>query len=461
MYLVPIRFSTKSEADRRGGFWSDNRFGKRKGNVHPRARRSRRYLAYAGLLVGFCVLLAFAGCGTIAGSGQLIVAGGGVNFGAVTVGKIGTATVSFKNLGAGAVSVSSVNITGGPFAVAGSIRYPVNVAAGSTYSLQVQFTPSAAGQVTGAVTLMTDAAAAPPTVNLTGLGVNATTAPPSGLLSGISCSSASLVGSGTDNCFVELNGQAGSGGVAVNLASTSAAVTVPASVTVPENATEIGFAATVAAVPAAQSATLSATVGGISESFALQLNAALRVLSANASQVSFGLVAVNSTATQSVMLTSSGTQAVTVESTSLTGSGFSIGGLAFPVTVNPGQSILLQLEFVPTIAGAVSGQITISSNATAGGTMAIPVSGTGGVPYAVNLTWAAPTSSADAVVGYKVYRSISGASSYQLLNSAVNTGTTFTDTTVANGQSYVYYVTSVDVAGGESVPSNTFDATIP
>lgn len=460
MYLVPIRFSTKSEADRRGGFWSDNRFGKRKGNVRPRARRSRRYLAYAGLLVGFCVLLAFAGCGTIAGSGQLIVAGGGVNFGAVTVGKIGTATVSFKNLGAGAVSVSSVNITGGPFAVAGSIRYPVSVAAGSTYSLQVQFTPSAAGQVAGAVTLMTSAAAAPPTVNLTGLGVNATTAP-SGLLSGISCNSSSLVGSGTDNCLVELSGQAGSGGVTVNLASTSTAVTVPASVTVPENATEIGFTATVAAVSAAQSATLSATVGGISESFALQLNAALRVLSANASQVSFGLVAVNSTATQSVMLTSSGTQAVTVESTSLTGSGFSIGGLAFPVTVNPGQSILLQLEFVPTIAGAVSGQITISSNATAGGTMAIPVSGTGGVPYAVNLTWAAPTSSADAVVGYKVYRSIGGASSYQLLNSAVNTGTTFTDTTVANGQSYVYYVTSVDVAGGESVPSNTFDVAIP
>jgi penicillin-binding protein len=93
--------------------------------------------------------------------------------------------------------------------------------------------------------------------------------------------------------------------------------------------------------------------------------------------------------------------------------------------------------------------------------MAIPVSGTGGVPYAVNLTWVAPISSADAVVGYKVYRSINGASSYQLLNSAVNTGTTFTDTTVANGQSYVYYVTSVDVAGAESVPSNTFDATIP
>ncbi len=461
MYPVPVRFSTNPDADRRKGFWSDNRFGKRDGKVHPRGTRSRRYLVYAGLLVGFCVLLAFGGCGTVAGNGQLIAASGGVNFGAVTVGKISTATASFKNIGSGAVSVSGVNVTGGPFAIAGSIKYPLNVAAGSTYSFPVQFTPSAAGQVTGAVTLMTDAVAAPPTVNLTGLGVNATTAPPSGLLSGISCNNASLVGSGTDNCFVELNGQAGSGGVTVNLASTSAAVAVPASVTIPENATEIAFVATVAAVPAAQSAILTATAGGISESFALQLNAALRVLSANAAQVSFGLVAVNSTATQSVTLTSSGTEAVTIQSTSLTGSGFSLGGLALPVTLNPGQSTLLQLQFVPTIAGAVAGQVTISSNATAGGTMAIPVSGTGGVPYAVSLTWAAPTSSADAVVGYKVYRSISGASSYLLLNSAVNAGTAFTDTTVANGQSYVYYVTSVDVAGVESAPSNTFDVTIP
>jgi fibronectin type 3 domain-containing protein len=94
--------------------------------------------------------------------------------------------------------------------------------------------------------------------------------------------------------------------------------------------------------------------------------------------------------------------------------------------------------------------------------MAIPVSGTGAVPYEVNLAWDAPASSADAVAGYNVYRTLSGASSYQLLNSGASlTATTFTDTTVEDGQVYVYYVTSVDGSGVESVPSNAFDVTIP
>jgi hypothetical protein len=34
--------------------------------MRHRGRRSRRYLLYLVLLAGFCVLLAFAGCGTSA-----------------------------------------------------------------------------------------------------------------------------------------------------------------------------------------------------------------------------------------------------------------------------------------------------------------------------------------------------------------------------------------------------------
>lgn len=680
MYQVPVRLSSESGSDRRG-LWSDGRFRKTESRVRP---RGRRYLLYAGLVVGFCVLLAFAGCGSTEGNGTLIAAGGGVNFGAVTVGHISTATVSFKNTGTGAVAVSKVNVTGGPFAVAGSITFPLAIEAGATYTFQVQFSPSTAGQVTGAVTVMSNAATAPPTVSLTGLGVNASNASSAGILSGISCNNSSMVGSGTDNCFVALNGPAATGGVTVNLASSSTAVTVPATVTIPADTTGVGFSAKVAAVQSAQSAVLTATASGVSESFALQLNAARRILSASASRVSFGFVAINATATQTVVLTSSGTEAVTIESTALSGAGFSISGLtlpvalspgqvivlnlafnptgsgnvngqlsiatnstsgqsvtinlsgtgtgtagggsggggggsggggggsgttpvpttltcssatltgsgtescnvtlsaaaptnglvvtlasnnpavsvpasvmipngansggftaaaaavttaqvatltatanggtqsfaiqlnaagalltasqasvafgnvllnalgaqtltltstgtmpvtisaaaltgsgftmagvSIPVTLNPGQSITLQLEFVPTIAGAATGQITVTSNATNGGTMAIPLSANGEVPYEVNLSWTAPASSADAVASYNVYRSVSGISSYQLVNSAVNPGTTFTDTTVENGQSYVYYVTSVDSAGVESSPSNAFDVAIP
>ena len=673
MYQVPVRFSSESGSDRRGGLWLDSRFGKgRDGKVRPRARRSRRYLFYAGLLVGFCVLLAFVGCGAQAGSGQLVAALSGVNFGAVTVGHSTTSTASFTNTGTGAVEISSVNIAGGSFKLAAGESFPITVAAKATYSIQIEFSPSVVGQASGIITVMSNAAAAPPTVNLTGLGVSAPA--PAGVLSGITCNTSSMVGSGTDNCFVALSGPAASGGLTVNLASSINAVTVPASVTVPANTNGAGFVAQVAAVSAAQSAVLTATAGGQSESFALQLNAALRILTASQASVSFGTVAINSTATQSVVLTSSGTQAVTIQSASLrgtgygisgvtlpvvlspgqavvmtiqfspsasgntngkltlttngssgktvaislsgsgagtsggggtgggsgtplpaslscssatmtgsgvdacnvtlsaaataggvvvnlasnnaalmvpasvtvpsggisagftataaavssaqtatltatangtsqtfavqlnaagaflsasqtsvsfgnvslnslgqqtlilastgtqpvtvsaavlTGSGFSMSGAAFPVTLNPGQSVTLALEFIPTLAGAASGQITITSNATSGGTLVIPLSGTGAVPYEVNLTWDAPASSADAVAGYNVYRSLSGTSSYQLLNTAVTAATSFTDTTVDNGQSYVYYVTSVDSSGVESTPSNAFDVTIP
>jgi fibronectin type 3 domain-containing protein len=63
-------------------------------------------------------------------------------------------------------------------------------------------------------------------------------------------------------------------------------------------------------------------------------------------------------------------------------------------------------------------------------------------------------------VGYNVYRSIGGGS-YQLLNTSVNTPTSFTDATVLSGDSYNYEVTSVDASGVESAPSNVYTAAIP
>jgi fibronectin type 3 domain-containing protein len=48
-----------------------------------------------------------------------------------------------------------------------------------------------------------------------------------------------------------------------------------------------------------------------------------------------------------------------------------------------------------------------------------------------------------------------------MLNSAVNLASTYTDSTVQDGQTYAYYVTSVDSSGIESTPSNIFNVTIP
>jgi hypothetical protein len=173
-------------------------------------------------------------------------------------------------------------------------------------------------------------------------------------------------------------------------------------------------------------------------------------------------VTTGSQATQTVTLTSSGTAAVTVNSASVTGTGFSVSGSTFPVTLNPGQTLGLSVQFAPTVAGSATGQLTIKSNSSTNPTANIGLSGTGQTQsHEVDLSWNAPSSSQDPVVGYNIYRSPSGASSYSRVNSSQNASTTYADSTVASGQSYDYVVKSVDGAGTESAPSNATTVSVP
>jgi Abnormal spindle-like microcephaly-assoc'd, ASPM-SPD-2-Hydin len=237
-------------------------------------------------------------------------------------------------------------------------------------------------------------------------------------------------------------------------------VTVPTTVTVPANATSAGFTASVSSVTSAQAVTLTASAGGVSKSFALQLNAAAPTLSISPTSVAFGNVQVNTASTQTVTLSSTGTATVTVSAATVTGTGFTVSGGTFPVTLNPGQTATLNVQFDPTTTGAATGQLTIQSNSSSSGTAVISLSGTG-TPPEVNLSWDAPSSSTDPVAGYNIYRSTGGSSSYQLLNSSIDTETTYVDSTVQSGTAYTYYVESVDFSGVQSVPSNQVSVTIP
>jgi hypothetical protein len=58
--------------------------------------------------------------------------------------------------------------------------------------------------------------------------------------------------------------------------------------------------------------------------------------------------------------------------------------------------------------------------------------------YEVELNWDAPSSSSDPVAGYNIYRSTGGSSSYQLLNSSIDTETMYVDSTVQSGTAYTY-----------------------
>jgi hypothetical protein len=194
----------------------------------------------------------------------------------------------------------------------------------------------------------------------------------------------------------------------------------------------------------------------------LTVSAGTATLSISATSVGFGNVALNTPATQDVTLSSTGTAPVTVNSGTVTGTSFSLSAPALPATLTPGQTLTLAVQFDPTSTGAATGQLTITSTSSTNGTALIPLTGTGiAASYSVDLSWDAPSSSPDPVAGYNVYRSPSGSSMYQLLNSTVDSQVTYVDATVEDGQTYDYIVESVDSSGNQSVPTSPIAVTIP
>jgi len=120
------------------------------------------------------------------------------------------------------------------------------------------------------------------------------------------------------------------------------------------------------------------------------------------------------------------------------------------------------VQFDPATAGTATGTLNISSNSSQTPSITVSISGTGViVTHEVALTWNAPSSSSVPITGYHVYRSTGSSSSYSLLTSSEDTQTTYTDSAVQSGQTYSYYVKSVDSAGDESAPSNSTTVSIP
>jgi chitinase len=86
-----------------------------------------------------------------------------------------------------------------------------------------------------------------------------------------------------------------------------------------------------------------------------------------------------------------------------------------------------------------------------------------GTAHSVTLTWLAPSpvGGSGTISGYNVYRSPAGAANYAKLNTALNAGLTYTDSSVSAGASYTYCVTTVDSLSEESVCSAPATANVP
>jgi hypothetical protein len=141
----------------------------------------------------------------------------------------------------------------------------------------------------------------------------------------------------------------------VSLGSSSAAVIVQPTVVIPANATSAAFTANVSSVLSTQTATLTATEASVSKSFGLLLNASIPMLTISSTNVLFGNVTFNTSSMQPVTLTSTGNAAVVVKSVLLSGTGFTMSGATFPITLGAGLAVTLDVQFDPTVAGTAAG----------------------------------------------------------------------------------------------------------
>src|SRR5438034_1318882 len=100
-------------------------------------------------------------------------------------------------------------------------------------------------------------------------------------------------------------------------------------------------------------------------------------LVSNPSSLSFGNVQTGTSQTLSATLTNSGGTSVTISQANVSGSGFSVSGV--PATLAAGQSANFNVTFAPQSSGAVTGSVSIVSNAS-NSTLKITLSGTGATP---------------------------------------------------------------------------------
>lgn len=390
---------------------------------------------------------------------ELSAAPASVSFGTVGTGSSATQMVTLSNTGQGAVKLSEASVTGSGFSIS-NLALPMTLPPGASTSFYAQFSPAVAGSSSGSIALISNASNSPLVVSLLASGASAQ----------LAASPASVgfgevnTGSSTTEAIVLTN--RGGAPITVTQASVSGAGFSVSGLALPSTLAagqSESFTATFAPTSASSYAGSISVVSTASDSpLAVGLSgsgtAVAGKLTVNPASLSFGNVAVGNSSILPVVVTNSGSASVTITQASTTGSGFSVSGASMPIALSAGQNTSFSITFDPTTAGGVSGNLSITSNAS-NSPAVTNLSATGTIQHSVSLSWVASASAA--VTGYNVYRGTVSGGPYSKLTSSPVSGMSYTDSTVEAGQTYYYVTTSVNSQGAESSDSNQATAVIP
>lgn len=330
------------------------------------------------------ITVALAGTGSTTASGQLKANPTSLSFGNVTTGGNSTKAIVLTNTGTAPIQISTIVVSGTGFSVNG-ITAPFILNAGATATLNAVFAPTAAGSVSGTITISTDAFHSPVTISLTGTG-----AQPGLSITPSSFAFGSVVDGQTKSQTFTLT-NTGSASLTISQLSVSGAgyslsgLAMPSSIAAGASAT---FSATFAPTTAGSlPGTITITSNAPNSPSTVGLSGTgvtgTVILTANPTSLAFGNVNAGVTSSKSVTLINSGTGNVTISQITVSAKDVTTSGVTTPITLTPGQSKVMTVAFTPTAKETVSGNVTVTN--TLGTNTVVAVSGTG-VQAGISLT---------------------------------------------------------------------------
>jgi len=259
-----------------------------------------------------------------------------------------------------------------------------SLAAGANCSIHGHFAPAAAGALTAGVTLTDSATGSPQTISLSGTGVNPTTV-------SLSSTSASFgyqqVGTTSASDYVTLTNTGGSTLAIASIALTGTgassfvfANSCGTSLAAGANCVIHGHFAPAAAGALTAAITITDSATGSPQSISLSgTGVNSTTVSLSATSLVFGTQDVGTTsASQTVILTNTGTSTLAITSIVLTGTDASsfVFANSCGTSLAAGANCQIHGHFTPAATGALTAAITITDSAT-GSPQTINVSGTG------------------------------------------------------------------------------------
>jgi hypothetical protein len=419
----------------------------------PQQNPQRPFSSVRSFSAAALVLIAWLCASAVPGTAQININPSQLHFGSVAIGQSATLPITVTNGTSTSLTISGLSSTSGEFSVP-NLKLPFVLGGGQSATLNVAFAPTAGGWEGGGLAFTTTASNKKFVVLIGGVGAAGVL-----LKSSVSSLGFGSVAVGATSTLPVVLTNAGTTGIVISQAQASGTgfsmngptqpITLLPNQTLTFNVlfspqTAASFTGSLVVPTGSLTIPLSGTGTNNSQ------------LLLNPTAVNFGSVDIGTTSTQPMTLTANG-GAVTISGSASSSSQFALQGVTFPFTIASGTSVALNVVYTPSSNGSTSGILSLASNATNSNAQEA-LSGTGMTQtYTVTVSWNPSNSQ---VTGYNVYRGVTQGS-YTKVNSALNTGTTYTDTGLTAGQTYYYVATSVSSTGQESGYSAAVQAVVP